>query len=59
MQVAGATALAIDARRTLLIDRVKMIEAADAAGIAIQAFEPESDASASRAGAALRPGADA
>jgi DUF1009 family protein len=44
MKRAGATALAVDARRTLLIDRAKMIEAADAARIAIQAFEPDSGA---------------
>lgn len=37
-----ATALALDAHRTLLFDRVQLIEAADAAGIAIQAFEPAS-----------------
>jgi DUF1009 family protein len=41
MQRSGATALAIDARRTLVIDRGDMIAAADAAGIAIQACEPE------------------
>lgn len=41
MQRCGATALAIDAQRTLLIDRAAMLAAADAAGIAIQAFEPE------------------
>lgn len=41
MKRAGATALAIDARRTLAIDREHMIAAADAAGIAVQAFEPE------------------
>ncbi len=35
---AGATALAIDASRTLLFDRARLIESADAAGIAIQAF---------------------
>jgi UDP-2,3-diacylglucosamine hydrolase len=35
-----ATALAIDARRTLLFDRDELIRAADAAGIAIQAFAP-------------------
>jgi UDP-2,3-diacylglucosamine hydrolase len=40
MQGAGATALAIDATRTLLFDRSKLIELADAAGIAIQAFPP-------------------
>ena len=37
---AGATALAIDAARTLLFDRNRLIEVADAAGIAIQAFPP-------------------
>ena len=40
MKRAGATALAIDAGRTLLFDRVKLVEAADASGIAIQAFPP-------------------
>jgi UDP-2,3-diacylglucosamine hydrolase len=40
MKNAGATALAIDATRTLLFDREKLIELADAAGIAIQAFPP-------------------
>jgi DUF1009 family protein len=38
MRVAGATALAVDAGRTLLFDRAKLIEVADAAGIAIEAF---------------------
>jgi UDP-2,3-diacylglucosamine hydrolase len=38
MRKAGATALAIDAARTLLFDRATLIELADAAGIAIQAF---------------------
>jgi len=38
MRGAGATALAVDAGRTLLFDRAKLIELADAAGIAIQAF---------------------
>ena len=42
MQRANATALAVDAGRTLLFDREKLIEAANAAGIAIQAFEPAS-----------------
>jgi DUF1009 family protein len=37
MKSAGATALAVDAGRTLLFDREKMIELADAAGIAIEA----------------------
>jgi DUF1009 family protein len=40
MRGAGATALAVDAGWTLLIDRAKLIELADAAGIAIQAFLP-------------------
>jgi len=40
MKRAGATALAIDAARTLLFDREKLIEIADAAGITIQAFPP-------------------
>lgn len=40
MQRCGATALAIDAQRTLVIDRSDMVAAADAAGIAVQAFEP-------------------
>lgn len=38
MRKAGATALAVDAGRTLLFDREKLLELADAAGIAIQAF---------------------
>ena len=41
MQSAGATALAIDAGCTLLFDREKLLELADVAGIAIQAFPPE------------------
>jgi DUF1009 family protein len=40
MKRAGATALAIDAGRTLLFDRAKLVETADASGIAIQAFPP-------------------
>jgi hypothetical protein len=42
MRSAGATALAVDAGRTLLFDKAKLIEAADAAGIVIQAFPPAS-----------------
>jgi len=38
MKLAGATALAIDANRTLLFDREKLIAMADEAGISIQAF---------------------
>jgi len=41
MKAAQATALAIDANRTLLFDRVRLIELADAAGIAIQAVPPQ------------------
>ena len=40
MKTSGATALALDADRTLLFDRLKLIQTADAAGIAIQAFPP-------------------
>jgi UDP-2,3-diacylglucosamine hydrolase len=38
MKTAGATALAVDAQRTLFFDRAELIAAADQAGIAIQAF---------------------
>ena len=41
MRRANATALAIDAGRTLLFDREALIREADEAGIAIQAFPPE------------------
>ncbi len=44
MKQAGATALAIDATRTLLFDREKLVDLADAAGIAIQAFPPAAGA---------------
>jgi len=40
MRGAGASALAVDAGRALLFDRTKLIEVADAAGIAIEAFPP-------------------
>jgi DUF1009 family protein len=40
MKAAGATALAIDAHRTLLFDREELITAANDAGITIQAFPP-------------------
>jgi len=42
MKSSRATALAVDAGRTLLFDRQKLIELADAADIAIQAFAPPS-----------------
>ncbi len=41
MKRSNATALAVDAHRVLLFDRERLIETADTAGIAIQAFEPE------------------
>jgi UDP-2,3-diacylglucosamine hydrolase len=44
MKKAGATALAIDAGRTLVFDLAKLIELADAAGITIRAFPPVPDA---------------
>ena len=40
MKASGATALAVDAERTLLFDREALIAAANDAGIAIQAFAP-------------------
>jgi UDP-2,3-diacylglucosamine hydrolase len=49
MRQAGATALSIDAGRTLVFDRARLLELADAAGIAIQAVvapaieEPKSE----------------
>ena len=43
MKSSGVTALAVDAGRTLLFDREKLIEMADAAGIAIQAFPPAAE----------------
>jgi len=43
MRSSHATALAIDARRTLLFNRDAIIRAADDAGIAIQAFAPDPD----------------
>jgi DUF1009 family protein len=42
MKRSNATALAVDAHRVLLFDRERLVGAADAGGIAIQAFEPES-----------------
>jgi UDP-2,3-diacylglucosamine hydrolase len=40
MRKFGATALGVDAGRTLLFDRAQVIQLADVAGIAIQAFTP-------------------
>jgi DUF1009 family protein len=53
MKKAGATALAIDARRTLLFDREKLIELADAVGIAIQAFPPAAEPELKNASAGM------
>jgi UDP-2,3-diacylglucosamine hydrolase len=50
MKRCKATALAIDAHRTLLFDRAELIAAADAAGITIQAFEPVGAAQSGEAG---------
>lgn len=44
MKASGATALAIDAQRTLLFDREALIAAANDAGIAMQAFPPAASA---------------
>ncbi|HYL46620.1 MAG TPA: UDP-2,3-diacylglucosamine diphosphatase LpxI [Candidatus Limnocylindrales bacterium] len=43
MKRSNATALAIDAGRTLLFEREELIRAADEAAIAIEAFAPERD----------------
>jgi UDP-2,3-diacylglucosamine hydrolase len=48
MTKAGATALVIDAGRTLLFDREALIEAANAGGIAIEAVTAENEAEPSR-----------
>jgi len=44
MQSSGATGLAVDAGKTLLFDREKLIELADAAGITIRAVAPPASA---------------
>jgi UDP-2,3-diacylglucosamine hydrolase len=43
MAQAGATALAIDAQRTIVFDKEEAIQAADAANIAVAAFKPIDD----------------
>jgi UDP-2,3-diacylglucosamine hydrolase len=43
MKAAGATALAVDAQRTLFFDRATLIAAADEAGISIQAVLPATE----------------
>jgi DUF1009 family protein len=50
MRGAGATALAVDAGRTLLFDRTELIAQADAAGIAIEAFPAVKELKASSKG---------
>ncbi len=45
MRGAGATALAIDAGRTLIFDRERVLELADAGSISIEAAQPENDGS--------------
>jgi UDP-2,3-diacylglucosamine hydrolase len=50
MKSCRATALAVDAGRTLLFDRNKLIELADGAGIAIQACAPPSSPELNAAG---------
>src|SRR4051812_33684001 len=41
MREAGASVLAVDAGRTLLLDRAQMLERADEAGIAVVGYPPE------------------
>ncbi|MCC7174199.1 MAG: UDP-2,3-diacylglucosamine diphosphatase LpxI [Bryobacterales bacterium] len=41
MRETGTTALAVDAGRTLLLDREEMLHQADAAGLAVVGYEPE------------------
>jgi DUF1009 family protein len=55
MRRAGATALALDAGRTLLFDRPKLLEAADAAGMAIEAFAHDAAGIDTPVSAAGRP----
>jgi DUF1009 family protein len=52
MRRSQATALAIDARRTLLFDRPRLIEAADEAGITVEAFAPDGKPDAQPSGPA-------
>ena len=40
MRETGATALAVDAGRTLLLDREDMLERANSAGIAVIGYAP-------------------
>src|SRR5580693_7564566 len=56
MKRSNATALAIDAGRTLLFDRDELIRAADDAGIAIEAFAPELGAGSATGGETQKAG---
>src|SRR5258708_33605505 len=58
MRKSGVTALGVDAGRTLLFDRKRLIEAADAGGIAIEAFVPEIAAEAPPRPASAAEGSD-
>jgi DUF1009 family protein len=44
MRETGTTALAVDAGRTLLLDREELLARADAAGIAITGYAPDAQA---------------
>lgn len=55
MRRSNATALAIDAGRTLLFDRPAMIRAADEAGISIQAFPQDATSESHTAGSKKKP----
>ena len=55
MRRSNATALAIDAGRTLLFDRAAMIRAADEAGISIQAFLQDATSESHTAGSKKKP----
>jgi DUF1009 family protein len=54
MHRSNATALAIDAGRTLLFDRDDLVRAADDAGIAIQAFTQDKAPAKDAAGTARK-----
>lgn len=55
MKQANVTALAIDAGRTLIFDLPKVVEAADAAGIAIEAFSADGSSSPASAKEGVAP----
>jgi DUF1009 family protein len=55
MKRCRATALAIDAGRTLLFDRARLIETADEAGIAVEAFAPDTKLDAQSSGVPVDP----